>query len=149
MEIVYASKNFPEVNRMYYDLFEGKEPIMKFKPLENAADDSFRHEDVKLDNTITAELYVKYPLSVLVKDIITFSTLHELVSEIRRVYREIYDLEDETKTEIVKVNPQLINRGFSNGMMGIWGHTIEDLCIEEVLIFDGPERPIIQMFIGS
>ena len=42
-------------------------------------------------------------------------------------YQTMYDIETSTQTKYIKNNPFLLNRGYSNGKYGIWGHVITDL----------------------
>lgn len=94
-------------------------------------------EDVSLEETTTA-LKIDYPLKNPAIKIIKYSSLYELIDEIRRVYKEVYKEEDETMTEYHPSGIPL-NRGWSNGKYGIWGHVIEDLVISRITISDNGE----------
>jgi hypothetical protein len=72
-------------------------------------------------------------------------TFGGLLWEIANRYREIYAGEDKTATEVESPNPQLINRGRSNGNYGIWGHDLEDLYFERLQIVGND----ISIFVGS
>lgn len=132
MEIIYVST--PKQSNFDYcsKLFKNKKPVNGFnKLIENVDifnridDTDFWCKNVKFDSEITGELYLSYPFSVVVKDDITFKSLYELISEIRRVYKEVYDLEAETSKKkamsLCEENPDcpLINRNATDGVIGI------------------------------
>ena len=129
MEIIYktckAKSNFAYCS----DIYKDKETLISFNHMcESVADDEFRGKDVKFDNDIEGTLYLCYPLTVVVKDSIKFNSLYTLISEIRRVYQEVY-----------KDRKSMIS-------CGIWGHDIYDLCIEGIEVFtDGS----VDVSIGS
>lgn len=70
-------------------------------------------------------LYLRYPLSVWAKVKIQYSSIHELINNIKKAYKEIYS------------NPD---------RFGIWGHYISDLVIEGIEIFKDGD---ISLSIGS
>lgn len=48
-----------------------------------------------------------------------------------QLYRRIYDEETRSMTNL-KPSGTLLNRGFSNGKYGIWGHDLGDLDMHAV-----------------
>jgi hypothetical protein len=95
---------------------------------------------------ITGVVKIDYPLTN--PDYLDIELEHAfggILWEIANRYKEIYAGEDKTATEVESPNPQLINRGRSNGNYGIWGHDLEDLYFEGLQIF-GKE---IVILIGS
>lgn len=115
-----------------------------FAPID--AEKNYRHRNVKYGETITTEIEIDYPLTRKAIKRITFSTLYELIDEIRRCYREIYYEEERTMT-VYKPSPEwLLNRGESNGIYGIRGHEIGDLWLELLTITEDKK---VYMYIGS
>ena len=155
MEIIFRST--PEQSNFNYcaELFKNKPVLNGFNKLteelmcENIADDDFDVQNVLFEKEIIADLFLCYPFKVVVKEEIKFDSLHKLISEIRRVYREIYHKENKTKTKIVKNNAKCANRGVSDGDFGIWGHDIYDLVIESIKIVNGDDKPLVDVSIGS
>lgn len=155
MEIVFISNELGS-NFGYMSNVIGSKTIMseyeilsKEPTYEIVASKKFNSKDIVFEKTIVADLYVNYPLKVVVKSEIKFGTLHELISEIRNVYHEIYKKERETMTRIYKSNKNLINRGSSDGEFGIWGHDIYDLCISYIEIYENSDKPIVYATIES
>ena len=109
-----------------------------------AGEDYRNLKDKNFGETLVRNLEISYPLSTPAVKEIRFSTLYELIDEIRRVYIEIYDEERKTTTDYQE-SASLLNRGKSNGRYGIWGHDMEDLVIEMIEIKDND----INIFIGS
>lgn len=108
---------------------------------------SFDHDgikDVNYGENLKRNVIVDYPLSKPAVRPIRFSTLYELIDEIRRVYIEIYDEEEKT-TSTYQESATLLNRGRTNGVHGIWGHDIRDLWIEGIEIGDNE----VKLWIGS
>ncbi len=137
MEIVFVKteklSNFDYSNKVY----KNKKVLNSFNKLEElmicepVASKEFEVNNVLFPNEISADLFLSYPLEVVVKQTITFKSLHELISQIRDTYKEIY--EDEEKTH----------------RYGIWGHSIYDLFIEGISIMEGKDNPIVRVYIGS
>lgn len=132
MEIIYVST--PEQSNFDYcsKLFKNKKPVNGFnKLIENVDifnridDTGFWCKNVKFDSEINGDLYLCYPFSVVVKDNIKFKSLYELISEIRRVYKQAYNMEEQTSKKkampLCEENPdcQLVNRNVTNGVIGI------------------------------
>lgn len=155
MEIIYKSTEEKSNFSFCSDIFKNKKVLNGFNKLEEdlmcemIADDEYNCQNVSFDKKIIADLYLCYPFSVVVKNEIKFKTLHELISEIRKTYRQIYHEEKKTMTQMIKKNKHLINRGFSNGKYGIWGHDIYDLVIESIKVCETDDKPIIDVSIGS
>lgn len=155
MEIIF--KSTPEQSNFNYcsDLFKGKKTLNGFNKLEeevmceSMTNDEFEVQNVMFEKEIEADLYLCYPFKVVVQETIKFDSLHKLISEIRRVYKEIYHREKKTMRKIEKGNKTLINRGISDGDFGIWGHDIYDLVIESIKIVEGEDKPLIDVSIGS
>lgn len=159
MEIIYVST--PKKSNFNYcsEIFENKKPLNGFNKMiekvdlfDMVDDDVFQTRNVMFEKEIIGELYLSYPFSVVIKDEIKFSSLHELISEIRRVYHAAYSLEN--GTSIKKAMPMyeedpnspLINRNRTDGVIGIWGHDIGDLVIESITLYEGN---LVRVGIGS
>jgi hypothetical protein len=69
-----------------------------------------------------------------------------LARAIRKDYARIYREEDEAcgPTDYI---PGMLNRDFSDGPYGIWGHDIDDLAIEGVTYYK--KTGIVRLSIGS
>ena len=132
MEIVFVStptqSNFDYCSK----LFKNKKPLNGFnKLIENVDivnrvdDNEFWSKNLFFDEEINGILYLNYPFSVVLKDNVKFKSLHELISEIRRVYKEAYLLEEKTsQNKAIPMynedsNCKLINRNRTNGIIGI------------------------------
>ena len=85
-------------------------------------------ENVLFEKPVNADIYLCYPLSVVVYDKITISSLHELIKKIKHIYANIYK---------------------KPGLYGIWGHDIYDLVIESITVYQGDKNSIISVGIGS
>lgn len=56
----------------------------------------------------------------------------DIVQQIRNAYFRMYEEEEETSTTPVgQLNEHCINRNFTNGKYGIWGHNLTDLILED------------------
>lgn len=62
-------------------------------------------------------------------------------------YQYVYDLEEKTQGDPGDINDTLYNRAPTSGPFGIWGHRLEDLCIEH-LQYD-PTTHELLLFISS
>lgn len=122
----YSSKLFK--NKKVLNSFNKLEELMIFEPI---ASNEFEVNDILFPEEISADLFLSYPLEVVVKQSITFKSLYELITKIRSTYKEIYKEEEKTHK------------------FGIWGHSIYDLCIEGISIMEGKDNPIIRVYIGS
>ena len=128
-----------------YKDWEGKK-CLRFNFEEYAKD---HHE---LDCTIDYPLSTKCDFKIILPENkwrpgeYVFNT-EDIVDQVCKKYHEIYREESETLSEIDKPNPHLINRGFSNGKWGIWGHDIGDLVLEEISL--DTEKHRIDIEIGS
>ena len=107
---------------------------------------SYNSKNINFKESRSGELYIYYPLNVLVKKSIKYNSLHELIDEIRKAYKKIYNEENITMNKTIKNNSSLLNRGTSNGKYGIWGHDIDDLYISSIVIY---ENGIIDLGIDS
>lgn len=130
MEIIYTTTKDKSNFQYCGEIFKNKKVINGFNKMnetlcEMVAGNEFEVGDVKFKDTINGILYLDYPLSVVVKENITFSSLHELITCVRKAYREIY--KDPNK-------------------YGIWGHGIRDLVIESLRLM---EDNIVEVSIGS
>lgn len=154
MEIVFKKtanrSNFDFINK----LFSGKKVLNGFNKLseellfEPIMSKEFEVQNVFFEKEIVADLYLSYPLSVVVKEEIKFNSLHQLITSIRTTYRKIYKEETKSMSKL-KTNRNLYNRGESNGKYGIWGHEIYDLNIESIRILEGETKSLIEVGIGS
>lgn len=77
------------------------------------------------DKDVEFTLYICYPLKVVVEVHKVCNTLYDIIKFIRDSYKEIYK------------NPT---------KYGVWGHSIHDLCIEGIKIYDSK---YIKVSIGS
>lgn len=120
MEIIFKStKN--KSNFIYCsELFKNKKVLNSFNKLNYCpvGHNIIECGNVKFNKKISGKLYLCYPLSVVVENDIKFESLHELISEIRNSYKEIYKNYE------------------SSIKYGIWGHDIYDLVIESITIYD-------------
>ena len=154
MEIIFKSNENQSNFNYSSNLFKNKKTLNGFNKLEETmlferVDDSeYDCQNVSFDKEITADLILCYPFKVFVKEEIKFKTLHELISEIRKTYHKIYA--EEAKTlKTMKKNKHLYNRGTSDGLFGIWGHDIYDLCISSIRIVEGDDKPLVDVSIES
>ena len=137
MEIIYKTSENKSNFEYCSNLFKGKKVLNGFNKLneemilERIVDDSFYCQNILFEKEIIADLFICYPLKVVVKEEVKFKSLHELISEIRRVYNQIYYNESKTRS------------------YGIWGHNIYDLIIESIKIVEGDEKPLVDVSIGS
>ena len=155
MEIIYKTTEEKSNFSFCSDIFKNKKVLNGFNKLdesimcESIADDDFNCQNVSFDKDIIAYLYLCYPFNVVIKNEIKFRDLYQLISEIRKTYRQIYHEEKKTMTKSIRKNKNLINRGISNGIYGIWGHDIYDLVIEAIKVYETEDKPIIDVSIGS
>lgn len=129
MEIIYKTTKQKSNFTYCSELFKERETLNGFDSMcEPISREDIEIGDVSFKNDINGVLYICYPLSVVIKEEIIFNSLHTLIKEIRRVYREIY----KDRKSIIKY--------------GVWGHDIYDLCIESIEVFkDGS----VDISIGS
>jgi hypothetical protein len=93
----------------------------------------------------TYTLIIDYPLTNIYEQEIKVDkyglTLREVVNLAVDAYKKIYKeeaktskLKEETIAKRSKGHSILVNRAPTDGKYGIWGHTIEDLCITHVIV---------------
>lgn len=137
MEIVFEKTEEQSNFKYSSKIFKNKKVLNSFNKLkelvicEQVASNDFEVKDVIFPEKINADLFLSYPLSVVVKQPITFTSLYTLISQIRETYKKIYEEEKGTNK------------------YGIWGHSIYDLYIEGITIMEGKNNPIIKVNIGS
>ena len=69
-------------------------------------------------------------------------TLRQLVTIVRNKYKEMYQANEASNTIDLSVGrPTLLNIPQTNGMYGVWGHVIDDLCLREIK-YDDTTRTI-------
>ena len=91
MEIIYKSTKQKSNFTYCSEIFKEKDLLNAFDSLiEPISTDEISVGNVKFEKPIDGNLYLCYPLTVVVKENIHFSSLHELIREIRRVYEEVY-----------------------------------------------------------
>lgn len=137
MEVVFVKTE--ELSNFDYsnNLFKNKKVLNSFNKLEElmicepVASKEFEVQDMLFPEEISADLFLSYPLKVVVKHSITFKSLYELITQIRKAYKKIYKEEEKTSK------------------YGIWGHSIYDLFIEGISIMEGKDKPIVRVYIGS
>ena len=95
-------------------------------------------------------LVIDYPLNNPTStDIVTSGTgfsRRNLISQISRVYREIYAEEEKTattKTIPMEKRKGMINRNTTDGTFGIWGHDLTDLVLSSVEVYRSPGGRIL------
>lgn len=137
MEVVFVKteelSNFDYSNK----IFKNKKVLNSFNKLEelmmceSVASKEFEVNNILFPNEVSADLFLSYPLEVVVRQPITFKSLYELITKIRDTYKEIYKEEEKTHK------------------FGIWGHSIYDLFIEGISIMEGKDNPIVRVYVGS
>lgn len=137
MEIVF-DKTEEQSNFNYSSkLFKNKKVLNSFNKLqelmicEHVASKEFEVKNMLFPEEINADLILSYPLTVVVKQPVTFKSLYELITQIRETYKQIY--KEEKKSH----------------KYGIWGHSIYDLYIEGISIMEGKDNPIVKVYIRS
>lgn len=91
MEIIYKTTKQKSNFTYCSEIFKDKDLLNAFDSLiEPVSTDEIMTGNVKFENSIKGNLYLCYPLTVVVKSEIEFDSLHKLISEIRRVYEEVY-----------------------------------------------------------
>lgn len=141
MEIVNIKKgtNYEYLN----NLCKGRKVLSGFNKLEESLlneymlGKDYECQNVFFEKEIEADLYITYPLSVLVKETVSFSSLYELIKNIRQVYKKIYKEERKSFKDSEK------------GKYGIWGHELSDLYLEYIKILEDNNRPIIIIHVDS
>lgn len=108
-----------------------KEDIYDFMKCTDNIELSWEDE---MDKTYKGTCYLKYPLSVVAEFPIEFSSMEELWEKVRSAYEEIYKEEEESSSVTPGLIPNMYNRNRTNGKFGIWGHGINDLVLESVII---------------
>ncbi len=105
--------------------------------------------DIKFEIPLSGEIHLNYPLSVnVVIAAECILNLSELAYIIAKTYDNIYQEEDETIIDIKEIPKKdrkgLMNRNETDGRYGIWGHDLEDLVLESIVIYkNGNIVPII------
>lgn len=72
-------------------------------------------------------------------------TKKQLCEEIVEIYNFIYDTEDDTskkKATPIEKRKGLLNRDFTEGMFGIWGHDLGDLCLGGIDVYKDSQNDI-------
>lgn len=132
MEVIFKTNSNCSNFSFCSNLYKGKKVLNGFNKLEEIFemidDNEYNCRNVKFDEKINGILYLCYPLSVVVKFDIEFDSLHKLIDEIRRCYKEIY----KNRKNIIEC--------------GVWGHDISDLVIESIKIY---EDNLVDVSIGS
>jgi len=106
-------------------------------------------KQLKGDRPIPVPLFghitITYPLSVPYEmDATGVGSIGELMWLVSQAYLAIYETEEATMSRVAAYSdPNLINRGKSNGQYGVWGHSIGDLQIEGFDIKNGIITPLI------
>lgn len=96
-------------------------------------------------------LYYDYPLScvVVVEIQRDLENTADFIQAFCDGYREIYALEKDS-SKIKEGNIEgMLNRNKTDGCFGIWGHSIEDLVLEEVFFYKDGDIYQVDFFIGS
>lgn len=95
----------------------------------------------KLGTTVS-KIIITYPLSQNAEiNISGVETLNDLLKDVVESYQKIYQMENESSPKKAMIMCEefpecsLINRNRTDGMFGIWGHTIEDLAIHTIYIY--------------
>lgn len=74
-------------------------------------------------------------------------TRGHIIREIKRTYDKVYAEEEETSTVPVGNIPGLLNRDFTDGNYGVWGHDLSDLGLHTVSY--NPARNVFWLGIDS
>lgn len=96
---------------------------------------------------VSGTIVLDYPLTNPYKMAVDgVKTVGELMWLIGQAYLAVYETEDRTASMVEAwEDPNIVNRGKSNGYYGVWGHSMDELVLEEIEIKDGK----IEVFIGS
>lgn len=133
----------PERSGVHIDTFDADKSIMVACPCktEDSSDGCsfiFPNGD-KLAEGSKLKATIDYPLSSPVEFEVTLSYfINDMLGEICAKYHQIYKEEEETSKK--KAMPlceeipgcPIMNRNFTDGIHGIWGHDISDLYIERL-----------------
>ena len=106
-------------------------------------------EDKYFNDNHTEEeftIYLDYPLSVTVSVIVPADSYKDLGKKICDIYKEIYREEVSSSKMTESLMDGTYNRNRTNGIYGIWGHCIDDLIIENVLVYKGNK---VRVYVGS
>lgn len=113
--------------------------ITLFIPV-TSLDAIWRGDSKKLPANKVYQLIIDYPLSVPARYKIKTGKkgmdILKLLTVIGKCYQKTYDVEDET-----------CESEEEGGCYGIWGHSIDDLCLEGISINHKTKK--IKLFIGS
>lgn len=97
-------------------------------------DNKLPADEVVIENT---EIQVEYSYPLSTRHIHIHKTENskgftrkELFKQIAAHYLFIYDTEDAAVGPTGTVTPEMLNRGFSEGPYGIWGHYLSDLTLD-------------------
>lgn len=121
MEIIFKSNENKSNFDYEHELTNGKKVINGFNKLneslfERIDDSDFNCGNIIFEEPLESDLIIDYPLSVVIKQHIKVNDLHELITNIRNTYKEIYN------------NPR---------KYGIWGHSIGELSLSSIRILEG------------
>lgn len=111
-------KNFTEKSNFEADanFFKNKKITNSFNHINALVADRDLHvKNIFFENKIVGSIILCYPFKTLVEVKISTNSLHDLIRTIRKAYRWIYKDPDK---------------------YGIWGHTICDLSINSIKIYD-------------
>lgn len=131
MKVIYETNDKMSNFEYYTSLFEKGKVLYDFNLSEIVYSNKIECKDHIFKDKIKAKLYLDYPLSVVVEKNIIFNTLHELISEIRKTYNQIFNINDK------------------ENKYGIWGHWIWDLVIEGITIYKKDNMILVSPSIGS
>lgn len=119
-------KNWKIGDNLYPSYYDEDDYLIKCKG-------NINKKDIILKPNTKYILKVDYPLRDSCK--VEFNTgkigftREKLIDKICKLYRKIYQIEDSSSKIKSGLIPGMLNRNFTNGKFGIWGHGIGDLCL--------------------
>lgn len=96
MEIIFKTNknqsNFDYCANIYKNksILNGFNKMTELMLCEPIAIKEIDVQNIFFEKEIVGDLYICYPLSVVVKETIKFSSLHDIIKGIRKVYKAIY-----------------------------------------------------------
>lgn len=98
----------------------------------------YDNDQVVLPRNKEYVLEIDYPLHTTAKFEIKSGTKGisrgKLVSIVRKYYKKVYEIEDSTTKVKPSHIPNMLNRNFTDGKFGIWGHDIGDLVLVDASV---------------
>ena len=125
-----------KLNRTHID--SGEEYVNNGMEDNSYYDKPLNNKEVVLPPNKEYILKIDYPLSTPAKFKVSSGkngiTRGKLVALIRKYYQKVYEIEDSSTKIKPKMIPNMLNRDFTDGKFGIWGHVIGDLVLVDAEI---------------